>query len=90
LALRETSNYPDEKINKIVSRIAEDEDELAAEAAETLQRTSFHTRAEKYSAIQEARIQQERQRSNDGAKNTSSLFCNSIPHKLFIHNEEIK
>ena len=62
LALRETSNYPDEKINKIVSRIAEDEDELAAEAAESYRELLNLQEQKKYSAIQEARIQQERQR----------------------------
>jgi hypothetical protein len=83
LALRETSNYPDEKINKIVSRIAEDEDELASEAAESYRELLSLQEQKKYGMIQEAKIQQERQKQMMEQK-TQALYS-AIDSSQTIH-----
>jgi len=61
LSLRETSNYPDEKIKKIVSRLAEDEDELASEAAEAYRELVGIKEQKQQAMIQQARIEKEQQ-----------------------------
>lgn len=61
LSLRETSNYPDEKIKKIVSRLAEDEDELANEAAEAYRELVGLKEQRQYAVIQQARLEREQQ-----------------------------
>lgn len=61
LSLRETSNYPDEKIKKIVSRLAEDEDELASEAAEAYRELVGIKEQKQHAMIQQARIEREQQ-----------------------------
>ena len=61
LSLKETSNYPDEKINKIVSRLAEDEDELAQEAAEAYRELVSIQDQRQQAMIQQARVEREEQ-----------------------------
>ena len=61
LSLRETSNYPDEKIKKIVSRLAEDEDELAEEAAEAYRELVGLKEQRQQAMIQQAKLEREQQ-----------------------------
>jgi hypothetical protein len=61
LSLKETSNYPDEKINKIVSRLAEDEDELAQEAIEAYRELVSIQDQRQQAMIQQARVEREEQ-----------------------------
>lgn len=61
LSLRETSNYPDEKIKKIVSRLAEDEDELASEAAEAYRELVGIKEQKQQAMIQQAKLQRDQE-----------------------------
>jgi len=83
LALKETSNYPDEKINKIVSRIAEDADELAAEASESFRELDQLYADRKQQLIQQAKEQQEAQRLSAEQK-TQELYT-AIESSTSIH-----
>jgi polyhydroxyalkanoate synthesis regulator phasin len=54
--LRQTSNYSEEKINRIVNKLAEDADELAFEARESYNELVALSEQRQQAAIEEARV----------------------------------
>lgn len=83
LALRETSSYPDEKIKRIVDRIAEDPLELANEANESYRELSALMDTRRQQEIQ--RVEQLEQQERQIAQQRTQSLISAIEDASVVH-----